>query len=356
MTKDKDGPMQVVFTAENLAELIPAAERVPLSAGELRLETVYSLISPGTELSWYTGLQREVAGSAFGYPVYPGYCNVARVVEAAEGVEQFAPGDLVVNGAAHVSDFVVDSRPVLEFAHGDLRKPLAVYPAEAPAELAPLAKMVEIALTAERVAGCRLGDRVVVIGQGMIGNLASQLLTLSGAEVLAVDTSERRLDLSERCGISRTVNPQKEALAQVVAEWTDGLGADATVESIGNAKLILDAVEYTRRRGRIIMLGTPRRRVDMNPAPDLWQAHMKGIELTGALRCQFYPLYPAGFERRSVKGDLELAIELIRSRRLTVEPFITGRYRPESCQEAYRHLVEAGDRALGVLFDWSEGR
>ncbi len=341
---------QVVFTDENRAELVPSRS-VELPAGHIRLRTVYSLISPGTELSWYTGLQRDVAGAKFRYPVYPGYCNVARVVDAVEG-SAFSEGDLVVNGAGHVSEFVVDPVPVLEFAHGDLRKPLAIYPAAAPAELAPLAKMVEIALTAERVAGCRIGDRVVVVGQGMIGNLAAQLLQLSGAEVLAVDTSDQRLEISERCGIARTVNPQKDELPVVVADWTGGVGADVTVESIGNAKLILDAVEYTRRRGRIIMLGTPRRRVDMNPAPDLWQAHMKGIELTGALRCQFYPLYPATFERRSVLDDLKLAIELITSRRVHVEPFLTDRYRPESCQEAYQHLVDAGDRAMGVLFKW----
>ncbi len=353
MSRKREDPTQVIFTAENVAELLPAPDRRPLSPGEMRLETLYSLISPGTELSWYSGVQREVAGSKFGYPVYPGYCNVARVVETGAEVDGFEAGDLVVNGAPHVSELVVDPSPLLEFSHQDLRKPLAKYPANASLELAPLAKMVEIALTAERVAGCRLGDRVVVVGQGMIGNLAAQLLTLSGAEVLAVDTSDRRLELSGACGIGRRVNPQREDIAKLVSDWTDGRGADVTVESIGNARLILDAAEYTRPRGRIIMLGTPRRRVEMNPAPDLWQAHMKGIEITGALRCQFYPLYPASFERRSVLNDLELAVELISSRRLIVEPFITGRYPPESCQEAYRHLVEAGDRAMGLLFDWS---
>lgn len=344
---------QIEFTGEYQAELIKT-ERMPLRAGEIRLKTVYSLISPGTELSWYTAVQREVAGAAFNYPVYPGYCNVARVVETGEGSGVFSMGDLVVSGAAHLSEFVVDPSPVTEFVHGDLRKPLAIYPAVAPAEFAPFAKMVEIAFTAERVANCKLGDKVVVIGQGMIGNLAAQLLALSGAEVLAVDTSDNRLQVSRRTSIERTVNPKKDNLSVVVEDWTEGRGADVTVESIGNARLILGAVELTRKRGRIIMLGTPRKRVDMNPATALWQAHMKGIELTGALRNQFYPLYPVSFERRSALDDLKLAIDMIRTRRIAVEPFLSGHYRPESCQDAYQHLLAAGDRAMGVLFDWRE--
>ncbi|HUX12403.1 MAG TPA: zinc-binding alcohol dehydrogenase [Spirochaetia bacterium] len=352
MSENRVKVAQVVFTGENRAELVPLAERADLAPREMRLETVYSLISPGTELSWYTGVQRDVAGSKFHYPVLPGYCNVAQVTEVGADITGFSPGDLVVSGAAHLSEFVLDPAPVLEFVHGDLRKPIAAYPTASPSELAPFAKMVEIALTAERVAQCSLGDHVVVIGQGMIGNLAAQLLQLSGAEVLVVDTSENRLEVSRNCGIAHTANPQTDALVPFIDEWTGGRGVDVTVESIGSARLIFESVEYTRKRGRIIMLGTPRRRMDMNPVPALWQAHMKGIEITGALRSQFYPLYPASFERRSVLDDLLLAISLIESGRINVRPFLTGRYKPASCQEAYQHLITAADRAMGVLFDW----
>ena len=131
------------------------------------------------------------------------------------------------------------------------------------------------------------------------------------------------------------------------------MGADVTVESVGSSELILSSVALTRRLGEVIMLGTPRRKMQLNPSPHLWQAHMKGVRLKGALRCLFYPLHPRSYNRYSVEEDLRQILQLMADGRLTVGPLHTDTFRPEQCQEAYRHVQKAGDRSLGVLFEWA---
>jgi threonine dehydrogenase-like Zn-dependent dehydrogenase len=187
----------------------------------------------------------------------------------------------------------------------------------------------------------------------MVGNLAAQLFQLSGADVLGVDISPFRAQLARACGIGNVIDSSRADLEEAVSEWSRGLGADVTVESVGSAELILRSVGLTRRLGEVILLGTPRRKVELNPSPYFWQAHMKGVRLKGALRCLFYPLHPRAYSRYSVAGDLHQILELMAASRLVVQPLHTDTFAPDQCQEAYQHIQSAGDRALGVLFDWT---
>ncbi|MDY7026948.1 MAG: zinc-binding alcohol dehydrogenase [Spirochaetota bacterium] len=345
----------IVFVEEKKAELLPLdRERIPDRLGdtEILVETDYTLISPGTELSWYSGIQREVAGDAFSYPVYTGYCHTGRILQRGRAVSDYAEGDRVVTGAGHVSHVIVDTRKNFEAEPGDLRKPVAKVPDGLNSELAPFAKIGEIAFTALRIADFTLGEKVLILGQGMVGNLAAQLFLHAGADVMVADISDFRLRKARDCGIDMRVNPDSTDISKVVDEWTGGVGADVTVESTGNSKLLLDSVRYTRRLGDLIILGTPRRAIEFNPTPDLWQAHMKGITVKGALRCLFYPLHASKLHRRSVERDLEETLRLMAEGGLRVEPLHTHNFVPRECRRAYDELLEAGDRAVGATFDW----
>jgi 2-desacetyl-2-hydroxyethyl bacteriochlorophyllide A dehydrogenase len=343
---------QIIFTDTNKAELLTVQGPDRLGAGQIRIETCYSLVSPGTELSWYSGLQRDVAGDRFRYPIYSGYCQSGKVVEVSPEVEQFKVGDLIVSGGPHASRIVVSLEESEDPPHGDLTRPIRKVPQGLKARLAPFAKIGEIAMTAIRIAEFSLGDRVLVLGLGLVGNLAAQLFQLSGADVLGVDISPFRIQRARACGVRNAVNSKEVDLEQTVREWSGGLGADVTVESVGSSELILESVDLTRRLGEVIMLGTPRRKMQLNPSPHLWQAHMKGVRLKGALRCLFYPLHPRSYSRYSVEEDLRQILQLMEEGRLTVEPLHTDTFKPEECQEAYRHIQKAGDRSLGVLFEW----
>lgn len=353
---------QIVFIHQNRAKLItedpadtPDATGAVTEAAAVTVETEYTLISPGTELAWFSGMQRDVSGDAFHYPVYSGYCHSGTVTAVGEKVPPEAGirlGNRVVTGAPHVSRTTVSLARELEVRHSDLRKPLAVVPPEISPELAPFAKVGEIAMTALRIADFSLGERVLVLGQGLVGNLAAQLFQLAGADVLAADLSAFRLERSRACGIRRQVNPSWEDLAAAVADWTGGRGADISVDSTGLSSVLLESLDYTRRLGELILLGTPRTAEELNPTPELWKAHMKGITLRGALRCLFYPLEESALSRRSVRRDLEEVLRRMAEGSLSMAPLHTHSYRPEQCQEAYTELLGARDSVLGALFDW----
>jgi threonine dehydrogenase-like Zn-dependent dehydrogenase len=275
------------------------------------------------------------------------------VVDVSTDVEEYRIGDLVVSGGPHASHLIVALEESENLPQGDLTKPIQKVPDGLGPMLAPFAKIGEIAMTAIRIAEFSLGDRVMVLGLGMVGNLAAQLFQLAGADVLAVDLSPYRLQKARDCGVGNLINSCEMDLTETVADWSGGLGADVTVESVGNSELILQSIDLTRRLGEVILLGTPRRRMELNPSPHLWQAHMKGIRLKGALRCLFYPLYPRSYSRYSVAEDLNKVLELIAGSKLVVEPLHTDTFDPVACQEAYRQLQRAKDRSLGVLFDWT---
>lgn len=345
---------RIVFTDTNRAELLTATAPGRLGHRQMRIETCYSLVSPGTELSWYSGLQRDVAGDKFSYPIYSGYCQSGKVVEVSPDVEQYQVGDLIVSGGPHASQLVVSLEESEDLPRGDLTKPIQKVPQGLNARLAPFAKIGEIAMTAIRIAEFSLGDRVLVLGLGLVGNLAAQLFQLSGADVLGADISPFRLQRARACGVRNVIDSSEVSLDEAVKQWSGGLGADVTVESVGNSGLILQAVGLTRRLGEVIMLGTPRRKMQLNPSPHLWQAHMKGVRLKGALRCLFYPLHPRSYSRYSVAQDLRQILQLMAGSELTVEPLHTDTFKPEECQEAYQHIQKAKDRSLGVLFEWIE--
>ena len=93
---------RIVFAAPRQAELQPCEVDEALGPGEFLVQTQCSLISPGTELAWFTGLQREILGDAWSYPLYPDYCNVGRVLAVGPN-SRYREGDLVVCHAPHAS-------------------------------------------------------------------------------------------------------------------------------------------------------------------------------------------------------------------------------------------------------------
>ncbi|NLE76810.1 MAG: zinc-binding alcohol dehydrogenase [Chloroflexi bacterium] len=343
---------RIVFTAANQAELQPFPVEESLPGDEVLVQTLYTLISPGTEGAWYSAVQRDVAGDRFTYPIYPGYCHVGRVMACGPQTVGVAQGDVVVSGAAHASHVRLGTARGGAFVHADLRQPLGRVPKGVPLPLAPFAKMAEIAITAVRSAEFSLGDKVLVTGLGMVGNLAAQLFQLAGADVMATDLVPFRLERARACGIRRAINPREVDLEAAVRDWSGGHGAHVTVESVGLSELILQAIGLTRRLGQVILLGTPRQKAMLNPTPAFWRAHMNGITIRGALRCLFYPLDDDPYHGHSVASDLEQVLGWIESGQLQVAPLHTHTYQPDQCQAAYQALQQDRDHYLGVVLDW----
>ena len=250
-------PEVVSFTAPGQVALVEC-DAQPLTPGSVRLRTWYSGISAGTELTAYRGSNPYLTGTwdpdrrlfvdgapSFAYPVSGwGYSEVGEVVERADDVDAPAVGDIVHGIWGHRSDAVL---PAAAVAH-------RVWSAE-DALSGTFARVGSIALNAVLAAETRLGDRLAVFGQGVIGLLATKLAVLSGADVVAVDMLPRRLEVARAMGAAETIAADAEGGAgAAVRAWSSG-GVDAAIELSGNDRALHEAVRSVVVDGTVVASG-----------------------------------------------------------------------------------------------------
>ncbi len=327
---------QLVFSGKMVVETVDVEVRDTPGPGEILVENLYGLISPGTELAMFTqthvGFPRHDFGYAK-YPFYPGYASVGRVLLAGRDVNAVHEGDLVYVKGKHVSHALVGSGG-----------PLMRLPENLAPERAPFAVIANIALTAVRLSNIRLGHTVAVFGQGLVGNMAAQLMNLSGARrVIGIDQVQERLAISKACGIDACVNPAAEDLADRVHAMTNGEGCQVVVEATGNPDAAPEAIRVAAQMGQVILLGSPRGSAEIDLYFDL---HRTGVSVIGA--------HGSRQADASQFGDPvpdELMLDYIARERLKVAPLLTHVLPASRADEAYRGLLEEKDAWLGVLLD-----
>jgi 2-desacetyl-2-hydroxyethyl bacteriochlorophyllide A dehydrogenase len=317
-----------------------------LEPGQALVQGEYSIVSAGTELANFTHLADEAPALPGQprwpgpFPRYPGYGHLGTVVAVGPECGKIVPGDRVLTFSNHGS-----------LVKANLRRFALSVPAEADGRRAVVTRMAGVAITAVRASSVAAGDQVVVIGLGLVGNFAAQLMRLSGADVLGVDLSPHRLELARACGISRVLNPSTDQLGEAVLDWTGGKGARITVEAIGRSELAAQAVNLTRRHGEVVLLGSPRARVTMDITPMLSRIHLLAIRMIGALEWT-YPIEPTERSHFSIHENYKQILDWIINGQLLVEPLISHVISPRECQQAYDGLLNHKDDYLGVIFDW----
>lgn len=251
-------PQIVQFTEPGNVELVEI-DAAPLAPGTVRVATWYSGISAGTELTAYRGTNPYLNATwdserrlfvpgqpSFVYPVQGwGYSEVGQVVEVADDVSTLSVGDVVHGIWGHRSDAVLPAS-ALEWRQ---------MPTGADPILGTFARVASIALNAVLAADVRLGERVAIFGQGVIGLLATRLATLSGARVLAVDTVMGRLEKAAAFGAVDTVDALREGGAGAYIREVTGGGADSAIELSGADRALHEAVRSVVVEGLVAASG-----------------------------------------------------------------------------------------------------
>ncbi len=130
-----------------------------------------------------------------------------------------------------------------------------------------------------RIGGIRTGETVVVSGPGAIGLMGVLLARLLGAgTVVLTGTRPERLELGRKLGADVTVNVRQECIVERIMTLTDNVGADAVLECSGEAQAATDAVEYTKKNGRIALIGLYHEPVTLN----LFKAAQWNITIAGS--------------------------------------------------------------------------
>ena len=349
---------RVVFTSPGSVEIetFDVPRPGPL---DVLVETEVSLISPGTEGASLLALPNT--GTEF--PQYPGYSNVGRVLEVGGEVEGIKPGDRFSSHGAHASHLVIQSLPEHSVRRGTLdgidpsssRQTLrraALVPDGLGSDTAAFANLCAISLQGVRKARIELGESVLVIGQGLVGNLAAQFARLDGGyPVIAADLSESRLSVSRAVGADHTIlaGSDSGSIVEAVRSITKEDGARAVIETTGAPDPVVTAFKAAGWHGRVVLLASTRGETErVNFYADV---HRKALTILGAHNSA-RPAKDASPGFWPLGDDLKLSLDLMAAGRLAIEPLITTRVSFEEAAQAYRFVTEQRRDALGILLEW----
>jgi predicted dehydrogenase/threonine dehydrogenase-like Zn-dependent dehydrogenase len=343
--------------------------------GRLLVATRVSLISSGTEKQLMDLAKASLAGKAMARPdlvrrvirnvgrdglkptidkvfakldtpIPLGYSLAGEVIEVGRRVSGLAVGDRVAcagAGLANHADFNVVPK--------NLTVPI---PAGVDDEDASFVTLGAIALQGVRLAAPTLGERIVVMGLGLIGLLTVQLLKANGCRVLGFDPNVARADLARQLGADVAVS---DALAESVAGFTGGIGADGVIitASSKSNEPINAAAEISRLKGRIVVVGMVGMTIDREPF------YKRELELKLSLSYgpgrhdPAYELgghdYPLPYVRWTEQRNMEAFLALIAAGKVTPKPMVTHRFAIAQAKNAYE-LMERGEAHLAMLLTY----
>jgi len=301
---------------------------------EVQVRLVSSVVSPGTERAFI--LQLENAYCEF--PVALGYSCSGIVENVGTGVTSFTPGDKVA--CVRVPHQSLANAPEFEFFK---------IPDGVGFDEAAFIFLGVIAIQAVRKARIELGEDVLVIGLGLVGQIAMQLARVNGAAtIICIDKTQSKLTLAKKLGADVTISADEENWLDHVLSSTGGAGAPVVIESTGFPGPINNALLAARKFGRVILLGSTRGCTETNFYRDV---HKKAINIIGAHissnpDAESYPGY------WTLRDDANAFMRFLQDRRVDVESLITEKRPVTEYKQIYNRVLNWDNDYITTLIDW----
>lgn len=282
-----------------------------------------------------------------------GYSCAGEVIEVGEGVSEFAVGDYVAcAGAGYANHAEIVAIPVNLCVKlnqvSDLKN-------------AAYNTLGAISMQGVRQADLRLGESCVVIGLGLLGQLACLILRASGVNVIGIDISQSAVDLSiKNKAVDAAFTRNTNGLEEKINNITNGIGADAVI--IAAATTSLDPVNFAgaiaRKKGKVIVLGAVPTGFDRDP---YW--YRKELELLMA--CSYGPGrydlnyeekgidYPVAYVRWTEKRNMEAFQKLIESQKIDINYLTTHTFKFDEAPQAFDLVVNKTEPFLGIALEYN---
>lgn len=366
--------IQDLKDGKTILEEVPAPHIMP---GQVLIKSTHSLVSLGTERMLVEfgkagyiekarkqpdkvkmvldkiktdGLQPTIESvmNKLKQPLPLGYCNVGKVIAVGKGVYDLKRGDRVASNGPHAE---VVSAPV---------NLVAKIPEEVSDEEAAFTVIGSIALQGIRLVNPSFGETVVVIGLGLIGLIAAELLKANGCKVIGFDFDQQKVDIAIQKGVTAINTSAGDDPVQFVLDQTNKTGVDAVLITASSKShdILHQAAEMSRKRGRIVLIGV----VGLNlRRDDFYQK-----ELSFQVSCSYGPGryddnyeqkgqdYPLAFVRWTEKRNFEAVLNAIANGQLDVKPLITERVKFEDYQEIYGDMNKSGSIASLLIYNQDE--
>jgi len=327
----------VVFPEARAVELQDRDRPTP-GGDEVLIETDTTVVSTGTELTVLSGEypDHSVWDTYGEYPFVAGYTNVGTVVEAGDGAH-LEPGTRVASWTPHAA-YVT--------ASADDCVPVPDDVSDAEAALFVIAQIVMNGIRRGRVTW---GETAVVYGAGILGQFATRLCQLAGAEtVIGVDLAQNRLDFLPDDPAVVAVDPDDEIPAKVVQTVSNGRFADVCFEVTGNPDAIPEEFEVLRDQGRLVLLSSPHGETTLDFHDSV---NAPSTEIIGAHQLS-HPSTATVADPWTKRRHAELYFSYLRQGRLAVADLFTHAVDPADAPDLYRDLLDDRTQAMAVRIEW----
>ena len=354
-----------------------------MSEGSILVENKFSLISSGTEKSTVKVAKANLFGKAKQRPDLViqvlnnikkeglaatfnkvktkldslkalGYSTAGVVLASMDTNGVFQPGDRVAcagqDYASHAEVVAIPQNLIVKI------------PENVSFEEAAFTTLGAIALQGVRQAAPKLGEKVCVIGLGLLGQLTGQLLKANGCEVFGIDLSERLVDLAAKNSVSKALNRNDSNLISACENFTNGQGFDSiiiTAAAPTNDPIVL-ATEICRKKGKIVVVGAVKMDIPRDPF-----FYRKELELK--ISCSYGPGrydvnyeeggqdYPFAYVRWTEQRNMEAFLELMSRGLVNVKPLITDTFDIDQAEDAYDIVLGKNPRPhMGILLKYSD--
>ncbi len=320
---------RVVFTGKQqvVLEAHPVQEPGP---GMVRLRTRCSLMSTGTENICFNRLFEP--GSHWDkwvrYPFFPGYSTIGIVEAVGSGCEGIAIGQRVACRAPHSSHPLVEASRCCPVPEGIDDRSAAWF------------ALSKIARVGSLAADYRLGDQVLVIGAGPIGQMTVRWAVAAGAKVvIVVDSVEMRLGLARAGGATHAIAATADACADAVKAACGGVLPRVVVDTTGNEHVFPHALALARTRGTVVILGDTGSPSLQRLTPDVIT---RGLSIVGA-----HDLLEED------RPHVALFYALATTGRFALSGLNTDVFKPDQCAAAYAAANTRRGETMGIIFDWA---
>ena len=326
-------PRRLFFTGKQKVELQDFTLPQP-GEGQVLLKIERSLMSTGTENIVFNRLFD--AGTHWDewvkYPFAPGYSAVGTVAAVGPGVKQLAVGDRVAARVSHQSHAIFDEANCV------------LIPAEISWDEAVWFALAKITFHGAKAADYRLGDSVLIIGAGPIGQMSTRWARAAGVTpIIVVDSIPGRLETAKLGGATHVISQPIDQARDAILAAGGGRLPRVVIDSTGNAAVFAAALGLAADFGTVVVLGDTGAPASQHLTSDVIR---RGLRIVGA-----HDLHTT--EEWTQHRIIELVFALSASGRFSLAKLNTHHFPPEQCADAYG--IANRDRAstMGIVFDWS---
>lgn len=327
----------IIFTSPCVAELIDLDLPV-CGDNEVIVKLEVSTISAGTERANLVGDPNVSPTKSVVFPRQVGYSSSGIICQVGKNVSKLQIGDRVAcSWSKHAQYCVMKEKNVTKL---DERISLSD---------GALLHIATFPLAAIRKCRLEVGESAIVMGLGVLGLVAVELLRASGAvPIIAVDPNPDKRKLALSLGADFALDPFENDFAEQVKAITNG-GVKVAIEVTGKGQGLDMVLDCMARFGRVALLGCTR---NSDFTIDYYKkVHFPGITLVGA-HTMARPKFESSDGWWTEKDDIKALIDMLLYKRINISRLVEATYSPEDAPEVYTRL--ANDPVFPIVqFDWS---